>query len=241
MTPSAQTSARVPVRLSAELFGRHVREGAEHVPFAGQRGLAAAAGRLTLIAGEAEIQQDRIPFARDHDVAGLDVTMDDAGLVRRVQRSRGLLEEAQDAMDVGAQLRTDRHGTAHPRRALLRRELGRDGGPQIDALDVAHGDVGRIPVHVGLVHPCDSGVLEPRDRLGLPAEARALVLGDEACPEQLDRDVPSESVVSTEPDLPLTTGAELAQGAGSDRCAEGRPPRPPRRVAPGSPPPGWPP
>jgi hypothetical protein len=76
---------RVPVgrradHFTARLFGRHVRDGADH-------GVVARARRLQLGDG-AEVEQHRAAARLDEDVRGLHVAMHDAGCVERREPAR---------------------------------------------------------------------------------------------------------------------------------------------------------
>ena len=70
------------------MLGRHIRQRANQLPFAGEgHGHGVLVGRHgPPVFGETEIEQLR-SGAREHDVAGLEVAMDDALLVRRGERA----------------------------------------------------------------------------------------------------------------------------------------------------------
>ncbi len=96
---------------AVDLLGRHVRQRAHHGAIRGEHRL-----REIYVAGVITIAQSREPEVeklnprrREHDVAGLDVAMDDLMLVREAER-------------IG-QLRRDRQGLidGNPRLAAMRR------------------------------------------------------------------------------------------------------------------------
>src|SRR5262245_58571595 len=71
-------------RLASRLLGRHVRDGADDDASHGARlgqGFADERGRLVQLR-QAEVRQLPVAALRDQDVLGLDVTMQDAGVVR---------------------------------------------------------------------------------------------------------------------------------------------------------------
>ena len=69
--------------LAADLFGRQVLGRAHHDVVAGEVGV----GRLETL-GDAEVGEQHATVGRDHDVAGLHVAVDEAGLVGMVERER---------------------------------------------------------------------------------------------------------------------------------------------------------
>ena len=116
--------------------------------------------------GEAEVHDDGLALRRDHHVPGLDVPVDDAGLVRGVQGARDLLDELDDRMisarvvgpdGVGEGSVPERPGRSpgsldlgemDERRVgrLLPLRLGRgDLRRERLALDQPHRDVGTLP------------------------------------------------------------------------------------------------
>ena len=84
-------------RLAGCLLGRHVRDGADDDARPGARlgrRVRDERGRLAELR-QAEVRQLRVAGLRDQDVLGLDVTMQDAGLVRRGKT----ICEADDELD----------------------------------------------------------------------------------------------------------------------------------------------
>ena len=74
--------------LAMDLLGRHVVERAEGLPGPGQQAALA-------VLGEAEIRQVGVAVRVDQDVGRLDVAVEEALGVERVERARNLLEPAQ--------------------------------------------------------------------------------------------------------------------------------------------------
>ena len=143
--------------LAAGLFGAQVLSCTHHA-----LGLGHSGGRVVHGPGDAEVHDFDDALLRDHDVAGLDVPVDDAHMVGVVQ------------------------GTQHAQHDLLAVALAQgavllEDGPQGLALDVLHDKVGH-PLMVALVvgqyllarvvDGDDVGVVEQGDRVGLPPEAR---------------------------------------------------------------------
>ena len=157
-----QAAGRVQVAagvddLAAGLLGRQVLGGAHH-------GVGLGDGRRGVLhgAGDAEVHHLHRARRGQHDVAGLDVPVDDAGAV-------GVLQRVQDAGD-------DLHGLGDGHGLALAEELA-DRVP----LDVLHDDVGhRADGAVGggdlllarVVDGDDGRVVEGGGGLRLPAEAR---------------------------------------------------------------------
>ncbi len=211
--------AAVELRVAAQdLLGRHVGRRPEDVARLRQRrdvGL--------LVARQSEVEQDRLAVAADHHVSRLHVAVDDAGLVRRVERARDPLEEEQHAADVErAHGRPRRRHVAlggvdrvlRVRTRLLHPRL-REDLRQRSPFDVAHRDVGLVRFDVGVVDPADSGMLEACDDLGLAAEAPATILRDEieARREHLERHAARDPRVLGEEDRTLSASPDLGEDA----------------------------
>src|SRR5262249_57179480 len=94
-----RVDVRPPIDVPAalELLGGDVGGRAEHLARAREQG-----ARLFVDAREPEVEDDRGTLPGHHDVAGLDVAVDDAGLVRRVESARDALEERKGARDLEA-------------------------------------------------------------------------------------------------------------------------------------------
>ncbi len=133
--------------LAAELFGRHVGDGADGPALAGQAGLSRDLG-------QPEVGHPGDAFLGDEDVGRLDVPVDDAVGVGGGQA-------------VG-DLRGEREGLGGGERAAL------DLGPEALAVAKGHGDE-HAPVLAlpDLVDGADVGIVEDRGRLGLVDEALA--------------------------------------------------------------------
>ena len=103
-------------------------------------------GRLSSTLREAEVEELR-PRLRDHDVAGLQIAMDDPGPVRLVERIRDLNTVAQNLLE-----------RQRPFRQFVRQRF---------ALEQLHHQV----VLADVVQRADVRVIERRDRLRLTLEA----------------------------------------------------------------------
>ncbi len=132
-------------RAAAERLGRQVAGRAHD-------GLAALAGLFGGDAGDAEIGEHRATASIDHDVAGLDVAVDDAFAGGGGQCVGGLFGDA----------------TSHFRRALA---LAIDELGQRFAVDVFHDEVGLAVVLVGNEDLGNVGMVERGDVAGLAQEA----------------------------------------------------------------------
>ena len=133
--------------LAAHLLGREVLRRAHHDVVARQVGI----GRLEAL-GDPEVGQQDAPVGGDHDVAGLDVAVHEAGLVRVVERQR----------DAGADV-TREFGAE----ALLRVEQL----AQALALDELHHHRLATVLVEHVVHRDDVRVVQAGGRDGLTAEA----------------------------------------------------------------------
>ena len=114
----------------------------------------------------------------EHHVRRLDVAVDDAGVVREVERV--------------AQLGHDAHGFLQVE-ALVRVEEGLE----FLALDELHDEVGDFAFLAEVVHLDDVRVVQPRDRLGLAHEPHRVILGrvlvEVALQDRLDRHAPAQA------------------------------------------------
>ena len=145
--------------LRFELLGRHVRERAENRSFAGYfsgrgRDRCEALARRFRFEHfrQSEIEQLHAAL-RQHDVAGLQVPVDDSLPVRLVERVGDLTAVAQRLLEGQRPLH-------QPVRERLALQIFHD--EELDAVLVAH-----------VVEGADVGVRELRDRLRLPLEALA--------------------------------------------------------------------
>ena len=138
---------------SGELLGRHVRHGAEHRPELRELGRVEA--------GDAEIGDLHAAVVEQDDVAGLDVAVDDAALVRMLQRGEEL---GHHAAGLG-----EREAPARVEQAL-----------QVATAHQLHRDERRIGAGVlaVLVDADDARVAEPAGGLGLAPEAHAQLGGE---------------------------------------------------------------
>jgi len=128
-------------------------------------------------ARQAEVDHPGAAVAADHDVAKLEVTVDDAGFVGRVQAAGRLAEHVQDPSQ--------------------RSRFGAQPGGQIIAVHEFHGNVKLTSDSADIVDGEHIGVAEPRQRLGFLGQALALLpVGggrEMARVDQLERDAAVEA------------------------------------------------
>ena len=153
-------------RLGAELLGRHVGRGPEG---------GAGRGQTRLVGGLADVDDPEVGEVDEvaggqQDVRRLDVAVDDAGPVRRVERVGDLLDDADGPF-------------------RWQRAVGGEQGSQVAAPDQAHVDEHALLDHAEVVDRDDVRGVETGGDPGLAAEALAdvgivLVVGQ----EPLERD-----------------------------------------------------
>ena len=151
-----------------------------------------AAGRLSAGRGEgfgqAEVEQLDARL-RQHDVAGLQIAMDDSLPVRLVERVGDLDGEAQ--------------------RLVERKPASAEPFGERLAFEQLHDEVFGLAVVADVVEGADVRVGELRDRLRLPLEALADLGGFErCCGQDLDRDRAVEARVAGAIDLPHSARAD---------------------------------
>ena len=191
--PKAQMSVRLSSRLAARLLGAHVRRGAEHDSLARpghlHRGLCRVSnlkvGRRHL--GEAKIEHFDEARGCDLHVRGFEVAMDDAPLVRGIERIRDLSGRRQRFgygnraahQPVGQRIPFDefQDESPHPHAVARRRIL-----ESVDRADMGMVQRGQDP----------RLALEPREPIGI---VRDIVR------EGLDGDVPLELRIAGAVDL----------------------------------------
>nr|WP_249937124.1 hypothetical protein [Roseateles sp. DAIF2] len=171
---AGREQVRAAVDLVAlHLFGRHVLRRAQHIADAGA--LFAAGG---LHMRDAEVHHlDVLRAAHAGDVAGLDVAMHDAALVRIVERARQL-----DAHHDDIAHRQRQAGLQYIGQRFAVQQLHRHIGAAVDLADIVHGD--------------DVGVRQRTGGACLAQEARAvfLVLAQRGM-QELDRDIAPDTRV----------------------------------------------
>jgi len=114
-------------------------------------GLARGGGAAVLLAGQAEVAEFRHSAAGEHDVAGLDVAMDEADAVR----------VAEGVGDVPHDIQ---------RQGLVERALAHDHLVDGFAVHVFHGEVVEAVAFAGLEALDDVAVVQAADGLRLPDE-----------------------------------------------------------------------
>ena len=174
--------------LPLELLGRHVLERAHHRALRRERmahgrrmAQAAWGGTGWSLAGEPEVEQLR-PRLGDHDVPGLEVSMDDP-------RPVGAVERVGDLDPVAEHVRDGERAALEARRQRL-------------PLQQLHDQVVHAVLVPDVVERADVGVVERRSGAGFALEAR-LELGGigERLGEHLDRHLPVEAGVPRAIDL----------------------------------------
>lgn len=139
--------------------------------------------------GDAEVPDLHRPVGVQHQVAGLDVAVDDALPVRRGQTGGGL------ARDVGDLLGVDRL-------------LGLQQVPEAPALDQFHHQVEAVLPGTEVEHRHQVGVAQTRGRLRLQAEARGRRGVGLVAQQQLHRHGPPQDFVRGAPHLTHTATAD---------------------------------
>ena len=176
--------------LAADLLGRDVAERPDPAAVAGGAGVRGHA------LGEPEVGQVGVVVGAEQDVGGLDVAVDDAARVRRVERAGHLGDDVRRAGRVA--------GGARRARACAGRRL-----------DVAHRDVERPVVALArVVDRDDVGVVDRRRgaRLADEAIAEVGVLG-ELRGDELQRDRAIEVELERSIDHPHAAAARDPQDA----------------------------
>ena len=130
---------------------------------------------------EAEVEDLRVPLARDEDVRGLHVAVDEPRLVRGREAGGDLRREVERARD-GERARREEVGERPPRDELEDEER-------------------RVRVERDVVDGDDVRVGEGRGRPRLPRELAERVRRGAGAEEELDRDAPPEPRVVRSPDL----------------------------------------
>ena len=188
-------------RLAARLLGAHELRGAEDD--AGLRAVAderrrqrevrLGTGRLRIESlREAEVEDLDPPVRGDLDVGRLQVPVDDAAIVRRLERLGDLTRDLERLVERKSAVRQP------VRERLSRHEL--------------HHDEPRAFRFLQAVDRGDRGVVQGGEHPGLALEPRqALRVAGELLGEGLDRDLPAQPVVVGAIDLSHSAGPERAQ------------------------------
>ena len=158
----------IDVRVAAGLLGAHVVRGADDRSRRGERGVGGGVHDLR----DAEVHQQHAPcLALEHDVLGLDVAVDHAGLVCRLERPRGFHHDPLGFADRPAPVANQQRLEAL-------------------AFDERHQDVHDAVGFTDIVDRNDVGMAQRRDRFGLPAEPAQQGLGEgQVGPDRLEREV----------------------------------------------------
>ena len=179
---------------AGDLLGRHVGRRADHR--AGLRALGLRAVDV-LHARDAEVGELGARLRIEHHVRRLDVAMDDAGVVRELERVEQLAHDAHRFPDVEALVRVEE---------VL----------QLLAADELHHQVGDVAFLGEVVHLHDVRMVQPRDGLRLAREPHRVVLRgvriEMALEDRLDRDPAIE--------LRIETLVDDAHGALAERALD---------------------
>ena len=229
-------------RLPARLLGAHVGSGAENDP--GPRHRRRREGRRLRHVrrrtrgglqglGQAKVEHLHGAVRADFDVGGLQVTVDDPLLVRRLQRLRDLLRDRQRVVEGDLSARD-------PLRQVLAldqlHDQGTDAARFLQAVNV--GDVGVIQRRQGLRFACEPsqpfGV--PRKRVGQDLQRHVTIELRVACPKHLthpsladrrrhfvDADSGAASKGQGDVIIPAPTGSSPSPVLGSAVCVCPRP------------------
>ena len=178
-------------RAASRLLRGHVARGADDDPRRrlrqGLREVARGGGAERL--GEAEVEDLHGAVARDHEVLGLQVAVNQARLVRRREPLRHLAQQLEGLPDG--------------------KEAARGDMPERLALDELHGEERLAPRLADLEDRDDVPMVQGRRRAGLADEApKVLGVGEEVGPEHLDRDLAPEPLVAGPVDLSHAAGPE---------------------------------
>ena len=183
-------------RQPLQLLRRHVLQCADQCPHAGERLLRrdvrhpcaqGHGGRL----GQSKVQQPR-PALGEHDVAGLQVSMDDGGLVR--------CGKAVSDLDAGSEGLVD--GQLPARETL---------GERLALQELHDQEVGAV-LMADVEERADVRVRERRDGLGFPIETQPCVrIAGQGRREDLDRDGAVQARVVRLVDLPHPPGADAGE------------------------------
>ena len=180
----------------AQLFGRHVGEGADGEAFLGEGGLGMKAHRLGGVVfaqlGEAEVEHLDPAVLVDHDVAGLEIAvLDPLG----VGRGQGVGE---------------RHGDLEE--LLERQAAGRNELGEGLALDVLHGEEALAVGLFDRIDGDDVGMVERGDRLDLALEAgEAVGIFGEGRRQSLQGDLAMQAQILGEVDDPHAALTQFRQ------------------------------
>ncbi len=179
-------------RAAHRLLGGHVGRGAD-----GRTGVREAGGIGVEDGGDAEVEDGDRAVGADHDVAGLEVAVDDRHRVHR----------AED----GAELGGDRDGPRPGVGVLLGEVVG-----EVGALDVLHDEVEVVAVAARVVDGDQSRVVDLGGDTALADEPAAQFVrrvaaggaGDPVGAQQLHRDAAVQAPVVRGPDLAHAALAE---------------------------------
>jgi hypothetical protein len=151
-----------------------------------------ACAEVVQLPGQAEIEDDRLTVPVDHDVARLQVSMNDPAIVRRLHGQRQLAHQ-QSGLPLGRRF-SEKH--VRERRPF----------------DVGHRQISDAVAYVEFVDRTEIGMPQRCRRLRLAAEAfhRLQIVGEMA---NLQRDVAVQARVTGQVDGPHATLAERAENA----------------------------
>ncbi|GEM_PF-6193897 len=174
-----------PAMFAEGLFGTHVGRSSDHD--SGDRGSRI---RTALEPGQAEVDHDAVKIGGEKDVAGLEVSMEDAVRVRVGDAFRRFLD------------RPDRLGTGHPPAG--------EGLFQGRSVDPLHDAIGPADLLAHVEQPHDARMMEPCRGLRLSTEEHQRLLVVDSV-EHLDRDGAIELSVARREHDGHASATELAK------------------------------
>ena len=193
-------------RGARNLLGRHVRRGPHHdarLRLVERRHGLLVSGETAHLLGEAEVEHLHPPVARDHDVGGLQVAMDDPLAVRVRDRVR--------------------HGHRNVHGSRDGPPFGWNGRRQRLPIDKLHGQEVNALAFLYGIERHHIGVIECGDRARFAMEpGQPVAIGRQVRGQDLQGDIAAEPGVFGPIDLTHSAGADRGKDfVGSETIADG--------------------